>query len=82
MAKIRKKTQEALEEWLLGFERHVGRGVVVSLLVEKGKVGFVSCVDRRRYLSDETDVDSEEGISLHNKKNKVPALKIAGSYIG
>lgn len=85
MGKARKETKEALEDWLLEFEEHIGRGVVVSLLVEKGKVSFVSCVDRKRYLSSEEEEDDDEsGICLRGKKSikKLVATKLAQHYIG
>lgn len=81
MAKKRKKTEKTtLESWLLTFEQHVGKGVVVSLLVENGKFSFVSCVDRKRYLSDDKEDDEEAGIRLKSGK-QLPMLKVAQDYI-
>lgn len=73
-----------IETWLLSFEKHIGRSVVVSLLIENNKIEFVSCVDKNRYLNGMSD-DEEEGSKslLKSKKPKVevPAMKVAQSYI-
>lgn len=60
MAKTTKKDKEDLKEWLLDFEKKIGKGIVVSLLIEDGNVRFVSCVDKKRYLGKEDDFESDE----------------------
>ena len=81
MAKERKKNETTLEDWLLNFERQVGTGVIVSLLIENGRVEFVSCVDRKRYLEPEKDdgTDDDGGIQLQRRK---PDLRLLNNYIG
>lgn len=72
MAKENKKNQQDFKAWLLKFEKQIGRGVVVSLLIDKGKIDFLSCVDSKRYLQDLSG-DEEEYPSI-NLKDKIENL--------
>ena len=84
MAKTIKKSKEDLKQWLLDFEAKVGKGVVVSLLIEDGAIEFISVVDRSRYLGEEHDSEAEEpSIDLKEAKKKVePYALNVKSYIG
>lgn len=62
MAKRNKKNQKVdLKEWLLGFEKQIGKPVIVSLLIEKGEYEFISCVRKKVYLGEEDDDVPEPG---------------------
>jgi hypothetical protein len=84
MAKTIKKSAEDLKQWLLDFEAKVGKGVVVSLLIEDGNIDFISVVDRSRYLGIDNDSEGEEpSIDLKESKKKVePYALNVKNYIG
>jgi len=89
MAERNKKDETDYETWLLNFEKQVGKPVVVSLLIERGKVEFINCVNRKHcsFAGDDgsdaesPDIDLEEA----KKKDSVLCLKHQESgldYIG
>ncbi len=47
--------------WLLSFEKLAGKPVVVSLLIQDGKIDFIQAIDKRRFfLFQDDDEDLEE----------------------
>jgi len=79
MDQERKKTIKNYEAWLLSFERLAGKPVVVSLLVDKGRIEFVTCLDRKRYLDLIDDEGDDPSVELVALKHKDLNLK---NYIG
>lgn len=70
MDKTTKNNKEDLEAWLLGFEQHIGRSCVVSLLIQDGQIHFLACMDKNRYLEDtEETEETEPNLDLNKQKN-------------
>jgi hypothetical protein len=64
----RKTTQEAPQNvlaWLLNFEEMAGQPIIISLLVDHGKIELQSLFTKKRYLEDfaidNNDNDQPEG---------------------
>lgn len=80
-----KENQEDLREWLLSFERLVGKPVVVTLLIEKKKIDFITCWNKKIYkeLSDtDEEGDSNPNINLEKTKKEIKSLYLEQrSYI-
>lgn len=86
MEKRKKSNKDDFAEWLIGLERQVGKPIVVSLLIEGGHVGFLTCIDKVIYMDtvDNEDLEmapapfdpDEEILSGHAIKRKEP------EYIG
>lgn len=82
MAKKPKKAEKDLKTWLLEFERHVGKGVVVSLLIERGHIKFMACIDRKRFMDSSEEPDDEEGEEIIPQSKKELSKIPVSSYIG
>jgi len=83
MDRRNKKDKKNIEEWLLGFEKQIGKSCVVCVLVEAGEIEFLSCFDKKRYL----DLDNEEGddqsdLDLKDIKENVDSKSLVSNYIG
>lgn len=84
MAKTKQKNKEDLKSWLISFEKHLGKACVVTLLIEEGKIDFVSCIDRNRFLGqDNEEDDSDSSVDLEEYKKNIKSFKLdVKSYIG
>lgn len=79
--KIKTKTEnQKASEWLLGFEKHIGKPCVVSLLIENGNVDFISCWSKTR-LDDLKD-EGEEEHPKNKANNPLRSLDLDESYFG
>lgn len=66
---FRKKDAD-LREWLIGFEQHLGRSCVVTLLIRDGNVSFISATDALKYLEDGEPDDPEPERQPNNHQEK------------
>ena len=71
MAERNKKDETDFETWLLNFEKQVGRPVVVSLLIERGKVEFINCVNRKHCSFAGDGSDDAPDVVLEEAKKKM-----------
>lgn len=86
MGKRTKEHKKDYEKWLLMFEELVGKPVVVSLLIEKQKIGFLTCWNKSLYerLSENDDEgDESPEIDLEKAKKEIKSLHLDHkTYIG
>lgn len=45
-----KEDPKSIKEWLLSIEKSIGQPVVVSLLIRRGQITFLSCMEQRNSL--------------------------------
>lgn len=73
-------------QWLKGFEILAGRPIVLSLVIDSGKVRFVSCIAKdyhQQGREDEEECDEMPSIDLEEAKKHVKAHELSlKNYIG
>lgn len=74
MRKGKQQAAKDIQAWLLDMEALHGCPVVVSLLVKKGTLEFMACVNHRHYFQDDEGTDEEQGKPLPIK-TKLHATK-------
>lgn len=75
-----KRIQEDLTTWILSLEEHIQKPIVVTLLVEAGKVKFLFARDKNDYLDKEIEPDDGEP-EINPKDIPIKAMQIE-DYIG
>lgn len=83
MAKKDKKNDKTYE-WLLKFEKMAKTPVVVSLLIERGRVVFRASVEKKAFLGLDVDEEDEGDGGGHSELPPKPRLtsKTGAHYIG
>lgn len=85
MAKRTQEDEKDFEAWLLSFEKQAGIPVIVSLLIEKDQIKFISCVNKIHFNIDgEADDSSPELVFQDIKENKqqpITSMSVL-NYIG
>lgn len=80
MAERNETIEKDIKGWLLGFEKHIGVPVVISLTIENQSIKFLSCYDRKELLN-ELDKDPDEEEPGKDIKQKQKELQVRLSKI-
>ena len=87
MARKPKATKENLEAWLLKFQSQVKKPIIVSLLIKKSNIEFVSAwVHKKQIEEPEDDIEEQEPTTAIRKARKgikpIKPLELQSDYIG